>query len=214
MRKGFTLAEVLIVLAVIGVIAALTIPTLMTKWQDQAIITKLKKFQSVTAQALDMAKVKQGNLDLLDWSSSGVDQNGPLMMAWFTANVAPQLKLIDSYAATNLVNYTTADGMYVTIDDFDSASILTYWGVQTSSPRPLVFTVALNSTNIPTKPTSITRDSGSLMDKDNGKTIFSFVLTAERGLVPAGIDNYSGCVNKTRMRQCTALVLEKGTTNY
>ena len=33
--KGFTLAEVLITLAIIGVVAALTIPTLITNYQNQ-----------------------------------------------------------------------------------------------------------------------------------------------------------------------------------
>ncbi len=51
MRKAFTLAEVLIVLAVIGVIAALTIPTLMAKWREQATVVQVKKVYSILNQA-------------------------------------------------------------------------------------------------------------------------------------------------------------------
>src|SRR5574344_3111914 len=50
-RSAFTLAEVLIVLAIIGVVAAMTIPTLMNKIQDMRYKTAYKKAYSVTSQA-------------------------------------------------------------------------------------------------------------------------------------------------------------------
>src|SRR5574344_1961682 len=45
-RTAFTLAEVLIVLAIIGVVAAMTIPTLMNKVAKQEYVTALRKFYS------------------------------------------------------------------------------------------------------------------------------------------------------------------------
>lgn len=48
---AFTLAEVLIVLTIIGVVSALTIPSLMQKTNDQEIKTALKKAYSELAQA-------------------------------------------------------------------------------------------------------------------------------------------------------------------
>ena len=42
-KKGFTLAEILIVLMVIGVIATMTIPTLLGAVQDQQYKTAYKK---------------------------------------------------------------------------------------------------------------------------------------------------------------------------
>lgn len=54
-QKGFTLAEVLITLAIIGIVAALTIPTLVSKYQERAIVTALKKNISVLSQAYKMA---------------------------------------------------------------------------------------------------------------------------------------------------------------
>lgn len=53
-QMAFTLAEVLIVLGIIGVVAALTIPTLMTKTQNQEYITALKKAYTETNQALKL----------------------------------------------------------------------------------------------------------------------------------------------------------------
>lgn len=45
-KKAFTLAEVLITLGIIGVVAAITIPGLITKYQKLATVVKLKKVYS------------------------------------------------------------------------------------------------------------------------------------------------------------------------
>jgi len=42
-KKGFTLAEVLITLGIIGVVASLTIPTLMANYQKVQYVTGLKR---------------------------------------------------------------------------------------------------------------------------------------------------------------------------
>lgn len=51
-KNGFTLAEVLITLVVIGVVAALTIPTAINKMQDQERKTQFAKAYSSFSQAL------------------------------------------------------------------------------------------------------------------------------------------------------------------
>ncbi len=62
-RKGFTLAEVLITLAVIGVVAAMTIPTLVSKYHEKQRITQLKKAYSVLNQAFTRAVADYGTPD-------------------------------------------------------------------------------------------------------------------------------------------------------
>lgn len=52
MKRGFTLAEVLITLGIIGVVAAMTMPTLNAKFQKREFITELKKIYSEIYQAL------------------------------------------------------------------------------------------------------------------------------------------------------------------
>lgn len=50
-RNAFTLAEVLITLGIIGVVAAMTLPTLLTNTQQQTFRAQLKKSMTVLSQA-------------------------------------------------------------------------------------------------------------------------------------------------------------------
>ncbi len=61
--KAFTLAEVLITLGIIGVVAAMTLPTLIGNYQKKQVISQLKKAFSEYAQAMQMAQVENGTLD-------------------------------------------------------------------------------------------------------------------------------------------------------
>ena len=59
-RFGFTLAEVLITLGIIGVVAAMTIPTLIQKYYEKQTVTKLKETYSILSQALKSASQEEG----------------------------------------------------------------------------------------------------------------------------------------------------------
>ncbi len=60
MKKGFTLAEVLITLAIIGVVAALTIPSVVKNYQKTQTISKLKKVYSSLSQAFNQSQAENG----------------------------------------------------------------------------------------------------------------------------------------------------------
>lgn len=59
-KVGFTLAEVLITLGIIGVVAAMTIPTLMQKYYEKQTVAKLKETYSILSQALKSASQEEG----------------------------------------------------------------------------------------------------------------------------------------------------------
>lgn len=59
-KKAFTLAEVLITLGIIGVVAAMTIPTLVGKYKDKELTTRAKKTYNVIGNALQLAQVAYG----------------------------------------------------------------------------------------------------------------------------------------------------------
>ncbi|MCM1339347.1 MAG: type II secretion system GspH family protein [Muribaculaceae bacterium] len=51
MKKGFSLAEVLITLGIIGVVAAMTIPGLLSKYEEKATVSRVLKVYSVLDNA-------------------------------------------------------------------------------------------------------------------------------------------------------------------
>lgn len=60
-RKGaFTLAEVLITLGIIGVVVALTLPSLIQKYQEQVLENQLKKMYSTISQGIQKAMADDG----------------------------------------------------------------------------------------------------------------------------------------------------------
>ena len=65
MKKAFTLAEVLITLGIIGVVAAMTLPALIQKQQNIAILTALKKSYSELQNVLNLIANEYGE-DILD----------------------------------------------------------------------------------------------------------------------------------------------------
>ena len=65
-NKAFTLAEVLIVLGIIGVVTAMTIPNLIKNYQKQVTVNRLKSAYSTLYQALRMSQVDNGNVEQWD----------------------------------------------------------------------------------------------------------------------------------------------------
>lgn len=60
MKTGFTLSEVLITLGIIGVVAALTMPNVVTHYQKKVTANKLKKTYSILNQALQKSLIDNG----------------------------------------------------------------------------------------------------------------------------------------------------------
>ncbi len=63
-KRGFTLAEVLITLGIIGVVATVTMPALMTNFQKQTYVAGIKKAYNTVQNAVDMYMAVEGISDL------------------------------------------------------------------------------------------------------------------------------------------------------
>ena len=59
-KAAFTLAEVLITLGIIGVVAAMTLPTLIAKYKDYELANRTRKTVSVINQAIQLAQAAYG----------------------------------------------------------------------------------------------------------------------------------------------------------
>lgn len=62
---GFTLAEVLITLGVVGVVAAMTLPTLIKNYQKHQTINQLKKVYTIINQAIKLSETQ--NSEFIYW---------------------------------------------------------------------------------------------------------------------------------------------------
>ena len=62
MKKAFTLAEVLITLGIIGVVAAMTLPALVKSYKGRILQTQLKKSYSILSQALQKMQFDTGKI--------------------------------------------------------------------------------------------------------------------------------------------------------
>ena len=66
-RIGFTLAEVLITLGIIGVVAALTLPSVVSKYNEHVTVNKLRQVYSILKQAESMAVNEYGDIKTWDF---------------------------------------------------------------------------------------------------------------------------------------------------
>ncbi len=74
-KSAFTLAEVLITLAIIGVVAAMTIPTLIQDYKKREASVKIKRFYSMMNQAVQLSELDNG--PALSWKISDYrDEDG------------------------------------------------------------------------------------------------------------------------------------------
>ncbi len=73
MKKAFTLAEILITLGIIGIVAALTMPSLIQKYQDQVTVNKVKKIYSVLNNAYNLYKIDNSH-ELIPWTPEGAEK--------------------------------------------------------------------------------------------------------------------------------------------
>lgn len=60
MKKGFTLAEVLITLGIVGIVSALTLPTLINNFRAKALETSFKKADAVLTRAMQTTMFEHG----------------------------------------------------------------------------------------------------------------------------------------------------------
>lgn len=198
-KRAFTLAETLITLVVIGIVAMITVPSLMQTHQNYVFTSALKKNFSVLSNAFSMAKKFDYN-DYEDWTHA--DSNTQALYENYLyirqyLNVVRECKDKEgcwseditlapngdvAMSATtkgiggNIVTFTLSDGTNVCLDYWSQSDIISNFGVDENlSGTPLSVWVDVNGNKKPNK---------------LGKDVFSFVLTT-RGLVPAGSSNGS-----------------------
>lgn len=115
-RKAFTLAEVLITLGVIGIIAAMTLPTLVQNYQKNLTTNRLKHFSSLMQQAVQMRKKDEidGNFKTL----TGVDVlafSPDDMEKYVNIYLKPYIKILSMKKMTKgmALKFANSSGVYI-----------------------------------------------------------------------------------------------------
>lgn len=158
-KKGFTLAEVLITLGIIGVVAAMTIPTLIQAYKEKQAISQLIATQSIMSRALKLAEEEYGEVE--GWDANKFDGASATIVA---DRLKPFLKLsVDCglqdpngkcfenkmtklLNGKNYENWAINNRMYkIKLLNGTSIGLVAYPDLRT----PIVFGVDINGKNFP-----------------------------------------------------------------
>ena len=204
---GFTLAEVLITLVIIGVIAAMTIPTLINKTNNQEYVSRLKKAYSTLSQATNKIISDNGipKADIGGWATSNEDVYN--MYKKYLSNVK------DCQSAS-----ADCKTIYYTWRDSNTHNFAGDYTLFLADGSKVIFG---NSSTDCTYDTSGTYSACQIIHVDVnggkgpnfvGKDIFAFALKNE-GLFPVGCD-YDGCKKTAAGWGCTCKAIRDNAINY
>lgn len=110
-NKAFTLAEVLITLGIIGLVAAMTMPGLIAKHRKKVVITRMMKFYTVMSEACRLSVVRntqEGFLNSLD--ELRIDSSSDDIYKWYKENFSPVVKDIKVTKIRDGILVGLADG--------------------------------------------------------------------------------------------------------
>ena len=216
-RKAFTLAEVLITLGIIGVVAAMTIPNLISNYRKKQIEVQAKVTYSTIQQALRFSSyddvgysevADNDNQEMINWFNDFLGQH--LKVEQFCVNKSPgcwhQIYNLNGSkwgdqngTGNNILGFTTSKGARFIIDGYNASDIQNQFGVNMDTAG-LVFIFDANGA---TKPNIL------------GKDVFVLVWT-EQGLVPAGHNKTKAQVEQNcktgNGRWCLKEVIDNGWT--
>ena len=200
MKKAFTLAEVLITLGIIGVIAAITIPSLITKIRNVRDSATLKEDFSILKQMMLSANDDGAMASIV--TGNNMDE----MKNWFNTYFLPYIKVANvCYGTTDCfpdkiktsngsrwsatkpcgaasIAFTLNNGSYICMDDFGD----TRFGVQ---PNGVTIGILVDV-------------NGDKNPNQFGKDIFAFVFKDE-SLVLGGYDMTQEQIDANCSEKCS-----------
>lgn len=220
-KFAFTLAEVLITLAIIGVVAAITIPSVMQSTQNAETIAKVKKAYATFSLAFQKAELDNG--PVVDWGWTGADSDTGANNA--LTILAPYLNLTKKCGTSTgcfpNVSYKFLNNAFD--GNIDSSNI--YDKNQFNDGTLMAIRVysadcsSIKGTSLPLSNVcaSFRVDvNGSKSPNQWGYDLFLFYIT-KYGVFPAGMYSLSNC-NRAVTSQagiaCASWILEKGNMDY
>jgi prepilin-type N-terminal cleavage/methylation domain-containing protein len=209
-KYAFTLAEVLISLVIIGVIAAITVPVLLQKYQEQALKSALKKNYSVLKSALDKYQVDNGER-LLSSDSPNWGKLKKILMKYLNVTKDCNSGQTDTSCVSNYnkVYKTYNNKNYIDLRYFDDGQFIINDGgliMIENQGNSMTLYISIDVNGYQKKPNQL------------GKDLFMFQLMGNGELLPMGAKgttyynvNNAYCSNTSTHNMngagCTAKVL-------
>ena len=173
--KGFTLAEVLVTIGIIGIVAAMTLPTVITNYQKKQTVIQLKKVYSILNQAIELSETANENVKYWNFEQSSAD--------FFNMYLRPYINTINSTTRgkTSSIKYTRPNkkpASGITTFNYSNTEIV-------SLEDGTTFYLPKTSTQNQYK--SINVDiNGYKKPNRIGRDYFCFSILKDYGLVPYG----------------------------
>ncbi len=187
---GFTLAEVLITLAIIGVVAALTIPAVVKNYQKTQTVTKLKKAWSIINQAYNNSQAENGMHQTWDIASNiGTAQ-------YFDQYWKPHLKVAKVCSKASDCGYKSgAPWKHASGNDSTTSVVAPDTRTTFLTPDGMLFVIFSSEDDAGAANNNIFVDlNGSKGPNVYGKDLFRFVRT-DKGVLPQCHSNSMNEIN-------------------
>ncbi len=209
-RVAFTLAEVLITLGIIGVVAALTIPNVIKQYQDRVTVTKLQKAYSVLNQAFRQSENDNGSSEF--WQETDeIGTKAYFEKYWKPYFVEPQLcKTYKECGYASVAPYSYKDGSHSALGIsssrvfFKTADDVFYFFTDSSTGS--------SGNVVPLKNVYIDINGAKAPNKF-GEDVFVFNRVAGKGIIPNGYkDTYNSLATDCKKygTQCAAQIIAAG----
>lgn len=214
-NKAFTLAETLVVMGIIGVVAALTIPNLSSSTANKENVARVQKAYSTINEAFERVQAEYGNIQR--WPLRDFGWNGNNDTDFFANRMSEYLKVSKNCArnanqgcmasSVKFLNGTsTTSNGYFAVTDADTSA----YKMILADGTGLAIMVASGSIFMNVDIDGPRKGSGTI-----GKDWFGFVYGPGNGiknLIPANTGNLTSSF--ATGRGLTAWVIETGNMDY
>lgn len=213
--KAFTLAEVLVTLGIIGIVAAMTIPTLIAKITEKRTVTQLKAAQSILAQALRAAEEEYGSPE--GWGISGYNQESAIKIA---NNLKTTMKIALDCGVEDNNNHCAPNQIYKLLNEKDNVNFATgkeYYKIVLMNGSSIYIRGADGNYN--TIAVFYIDTNGKAKPNIWGRDLFQFALRTD-GLYPSGHPSISSASTAQSCNKlnsgfgCAYYVLHNKNMNY
>ncbi len=113
-RVAFTLAEVLITIGIIGVVAALTIPNVVSNYKKKVVETRLAKLYSVLNQAVELSEEENGACTTWEWGDINNHRDSAYMEKWWKTYMADYIPNVQTVTKNSVATSSiSGNGSYL-----------------------------------------------------------------------------------------------------